>query len=191
MNRRFSSEMLKKPHFIIGAFFVFMLIVLIFYYKHTDLLPHYTILVSLVGNETLNKKNSNLLENKVFDYANSSEDLKTILITNNTCNYDKKRGPRILCTVFTTRGSHTKVMSYEVPSSTEWNHGAPFVPNCFVDVTGFESKKIAALRIAYSEELRSGNHPRSLELILKQMRVNGSVCCVAYAERFEIVKEVM
>lgn len=94
-------------------------------------------------------------------------------------------------TLVATRGSHIKVMSYEVPSSTEWNHGAPFVPNCFVDVTGFESKKIAALRIAYSEELRSGNHPRSLELILQQMRVNGSVCCVAYAERFEIVKEVM
>ena len=94
-------------------------------------------------------------------------------------------------TLVATRGSRIKVMSYEVPSSTEWNHGSPFSPNCFVDVTGFEEKKINALITAYAEELRQPNHPRTLDLILQQMRVNGAVCCVAYAERFEIVKEVL
>ena len=34
----------------------------------------------------------------------------TILILNNSCNYDKNKGPRVLCTIFTTTSSHTNKM---------------------------------------------------------------------------------
>jgi len=90
-----------------------------------------------------------------------------------------------------TRMSHAKIMSYEVLSSSEWNYGSPFRPNCYVDVTGYESFKISAMRDAYGDELRGNSHPRNLDTILDQMRVNGSACCVSYAERFEIIKEVL
>lgn len=94
-------------------------------------------------------------------------------------------------TLVATRMSHSKVMSYEVLSSSEWNYGRPFTVNCYVDVSGFEAKKISAMQFAYAEELRPGHHPRTLEMMINQMRVNGSACCVAYAERFEIIKEVL
>jgi len=109
--------------------------------------------------------------------------------TGKCLNVDHKRV--FEATLVATRGSHAKVMSYEVLSSTEWNHGSPFNPNTYIDVTGFEGKKIDAMRAAYADELRGDFHPRSLDIMLQQMRVNGSVCCVAYAERFETVKEVL
>ena len=94
-------------------------------------------------------------------------------------------------TLVATRTSHAKILSYEVLSSTEWNLGSPFVPSCFVDVTGYEHVKIEAMQRAYGEELRGGFHPRSIEAMISQMRINGTTCCVAYAERFETVREVL
>jgi len=94
-------------------------------------------------------------------------------------------------TLVATRMSHAKIMSYEILSSSEWNYGSPFNPNCYVDVTGYESFKISAMRDAYEDELRGKFHPRNLDTMLDQMRVNGAACCVAYAERFEVIKEVL
>jgi LmbE family N-acetylglucosaminyl deacetylase len=128
---------------------------------------------------------------KVIEKSAASWDPTHILTHTGKClNVDHKRV--FESTLVAVRGARTKVMCYEVLSSTEWNHGSPaFCPNTFVDVTGFEETKISAMREAYGEELRGGFHPRSLDIIRQQMRVNGSVCNVAYAERFETVKEVI
>jgi LmbE family N-acetylglucosaminyl deacetylase len=61
------------------------------------------------------------------------------------------------------------VYSFEVLSSTEWSYPLSFSPNTFFDVTNYFDIKLQALK-AYSSELRSFPHPRSL----KGVRLNAS-----------------
>jgi LmbE family N-acetylglucosaminyl deacetylase len=82
-----------------------------------------------------------------------------------------------------------QILSYEVPSETEWGREIyPFVPQAYVDVTAWISKKIDAMR-AYQTELKDCPHPRSVEVIEALGRIRGSEIFVPYAEAFMVIRE--
>lgn len=85
-----------------------------------------------------------------------------------------------------------RVLSFEVPSSTEWyppSGGINFCPNWFEDISGFLEKKTSALEL-YVDELRPWPHPRSLEAVRHLANWRGaSVGCKA-AEAFVVLREV-
>jgi LmbE family N-acetylglucosaminyl deacetylase len=85
------------------------------------------------------------------------------------------------------------VYSYEVPSSTEWTFGAavkPFLPNVFVDVSGYLNVKIGAMRL-YVSEMRAYPHPRSEEAMRANARRWGSHVGLEAAEAFELVRSIV
>lgn len=78
------------------------------------------------------------------------------------------------------------LLFFEVASSTEWQppySAPPFLPNWFVDITQSLERKLAAMA-AYSGELRSWPHPRSLEALNSQARWRGSSVGCEAAEAF-------
>ena len=81
------------------------------------------------------------------------------------------------------------VISFEVPSATEWRFNETFRPSLFRDVTATWSSKLAALE-HYHEELRPSPHPRSIPAIEAMARLRGSTIGVEWAEAFEIVRLV-
>jgi LmbE family N-acetylglucosaminyl deacetylase len=96
------------------------------------------------------------------------------------------------CVQVLTRISHCKVMCFEIPSSSEWNHVSEFKANCYVKLNQSQvDAKIESLRKSYAEEMRQYPHPRSIENIFNSLRTNGSVIGVEYAERFLTTKEVI
>ena len=81
-----------------------------------------------------------------------------------------------------------EVISFEIPSSTEWNFLAlpqTFQPNLFIDVTEFKGSKLEALK-SYESELRPFPHTRSLEAINALMSWRGATVHMNYAEAFVI-----
>ena len=81
-----------------------------------------------------------------------------------------------------------KVITFEVPSSTEWNFSKKFIPNIFVDISKELSVKTRAMK-EYRNEIRKFPHPRSvegLEIIAKRW---GSVSGYNAAEAFCLVRE--
>jgi len=84
------------------------------------------------------------------------------------------------------------VLSYEVPSSTEWafhTTGPGFQPNIFVDVTKTIDTKIEAMEI-YDGETREYPHPRSSESLRAIARRWGSVSGLKTAEAFELIRHI-
>jgi LmbE family N-acetylglucosaminyl deacetylase len=84
------------------------------------------------------------------------------------------------------------VLSFEVPSSTEWAFGAalpPFAPSVFFDVEETLPAKLHALS-AYDTELRPFPHPRSPEAIDATAARWGSVAGVRAAEAFQVIRSV-
>jgi N-acetylglucosamine malate deacetylase 1 len=83
-----------------------------------------------------------------------------------------------------------KILSYEVLSETEWgSFNRTFQPNVYVDVTKTFKDKILAMK-AYASELKSGNHPRSLEIIESLARKRGSEIGCKYAEAFSLIRHI-
>lgn len=85
-----------------------------------------------------------------------------------------------------------KIMSFEVPSSTELSSistGFTFSPNCFFDVTGFEENKFRALS-AYASEIRNFPHTRSKEYIHALMKVRGATVGINLCEAFVTLREL-
>src|SRR3989344_2529839 len=81
-----------------------------------------------------------------------------------------------------------KVLSFEVPSSTEWNFTRePFRPHIFVKLSQEQlAKKISALS-KYEQEMRPFPHPRSAELINSLAKVRGSQGGFKLAESFSLI----
>ena len=82
-----------------------------------------------------------------------------------------------------------KVMSFEIPSSTEWYFPSQFAPNVFEDISKDLIKKKNALK-AYKTEIRKFPHPRSsdaLEVIAKKW---GTVSGFMAAEAFTLVRQL-
>ncbi len=84
-----------------------------------------------------------------------------------------------------------KLLAFEVPSSTGWDHaGAPFVPNLFLDAGAFLEAKLAAVA-AYAPELRDFPHARSLESIRARAVAWGAQAGLEAAEPFVTLREVV
>lgn len=90
-------------------------------------------------------------------------------------------------------GAHQpgRVLHFEVPSSTGWETPASFSPNSFVELSeALLQKKLDAMA-CYAEELRPGNHPRSLAALRTRAAYWGQLCGCAYAEPFQLMREVL
>lgn len=85
-----------------------------------------------------------------------------------------------------------KILSFEVPSSTEWvaPGAGNFIPNLFVDISKTLNKKIEALK-AYKGEIREYPHPRSPKALKTIAERWGSSVGLRYAEAFVVVREVL
>jgi N-acetylglucosamine malate deacetylase 1 len=82
-----------------------------------------------------------------------------------------------------------KLLSYELPSSTEWGElmlGTPFIPNTFVDITDTLDKKLDAMK-AYRLEIKNYPHPRSLKNIESLARIRGTTVGFEAAEAFRLI----
>lgn len=85
-----------------------------------------------------------------------------------------------------------EILTYEVPSSTEWAFGQntpAFCPNVFVDISAALEKKIQAMRL-YESESRPFPHPRSPEALRALAQWRGSTAGLAAAEAFELIRKV-
>jgi len=78
-----------------------------------------------------------------------------------------------------------KILSFEIPSSTDWvlHKGKNFQPNYFVDISKHLKNKINLIKF-YKEELRNYPHSRSIAAIKALASVRGVSCGVKYAEGF-------
>ena len=82
-----------------------------------------------------------------------------------------------------------EILSFEVPSSTEWNYPISFNPNFFVDITTELDKKLKAMA-CYENESRKFPHPRSSKSLQSIAYRWGSVSATQAAEAFEIIRKI-
>jgi LmbE family N-acetylglucosaminyl deacetylase len=90
-------------------------------------------------------------------------------------------------------GCTTKeIYSFEVVSSTEWATPSkePFLPNYFVDISGYLDQKIRALE-AYELEMRAVPHSRSIEHAECLARHRGNSVGVGAAEAFMSIRQII
>jgi len=88
-------------------------------------------------------------------------------------------------------GGPGRILSFEVPSSTEWQPPAaapPFAANVFVDVAATLERKIEAMA-AYAGEVRPFPHPRSPEALRALAAWRGASSGLRAAEAFALVRE--
>ena len=81
-----------------------------------------------------------------------------------------------------------KVITFEIPSSTEWNFSKKFLPNIFVDISKELSTKTRAMN-AYKNEIRKFPHPRSIEGLEVIAKRWGTVSGYNAAEAFCLIRE--
>lgn len=84
------------------------------------------------------------------------------------------------------------LLSFEIPSSTEWNAPTEFpkyFPNYFVNVEDEIKDKIEDLD-CYSYEMRNFPHPRSKEIVLAWSQIRGSQAGFRNAESFIVVRSI-
>lgn len=82
-----------------------------------------------------------------------------------------------------------ELISFEVPSSTEWNYPTKFSPNYFVDIQNQLNYKIKAMK-AYKNEIKKFPHPRSAQNLKITAQKWGSVAGMKAAEAFEIIRKL-
>ena len=86
-------------------------------------------------------------------------------------------------------GNKIKIMSYYIPSSTDYNPFNNFRGNIYYDIKDTIQDKINTLKI-YDTEMRQYPHTRSYENILNLSKVWGSEVGLENAEKFELVREI-
>ena len=82
-----------------------------------------------------------------------------------------------------------EVISFEIPSSTEWYFPNEFSPNLFVDISNEFKSKISALK-KYKNEIREFPHPRSIIALEAIARRWGSISGFQYAEAFSLIRKL-
>ena len=82
-----------------------------------------------------------------------------------------------------------QVISFEIPSSTEWYFPSEYSPNIFVDITKEIKYKLSALK-KYKHEIKEFPHPRSIIALEAIARRWGSVSGFEYAESFSLVRKL-
>jgi LmbE family N-acetylglucosaminyl deacetylase len=136
-----------------------------------------------VSNLEITKKIESIIEDFVPDivYTHSQHDVNIDhrIIYNAT----------ITATRPTTKYKIAEVISYEVPSSTEWYFPSKFSPNVFVDISAELPIKIKAL-MAYKHEIRKFPHPRSVEALDVIAKRWGTVSGFTAAEAFQLIRHL-
>ena len=88
-------------------------------------------------------------------------------------------------------GNKTKIYSYFVPSSTDYNPLSHFNGASYFALDRENVKaKIKALEI-YDKEMREYPHTRSYQNVENLMRVWGSEVGLTYCEKFKLVRETI
>jgi len=88
-------------------------------------------------------------------------------------------------------GKEHKILSYFVPSSTDYNPSSCFNASTYYDLQRSHlSEKVRALRV-YDAEMRDYPHTRSYDNVINLMKVWGSEVGVQYAEKFVTIREVL
>ena len=83
-----------------------------------------------------------------------------------------------------------KVLSYEVPSSTEWTFSQVFQPNLFeVLEQKHMEKKWEALK-CYESEIFPYPHPRSYEGLMALSRYRGMQAGVEFSEAYQVIRSI-
>ena len=88
-------------------------------------------------------------------------------------------------------GNNTKILSYYVPSSTDYNIMNFFLGNVHYNVVNYKDIKLKCLKECYDKEMRKYPHTRSYENVENLMKVWGSEVGLEYAEKFELVRQVL
>jgi N-acetylglucosamine malate deacetylase 1 len=102
------------------------------------------------------------------------------------------RAVLIACRPQPTEGPH-EIRTFEVASSTEWNHptaGTPFIPNLFIGIEPYWERKQASLR-AYTDEMRDPPHARSIEGLRHLAGLRGHQAGLSLAEAFVVIRRVV
>jgi LmbE family N-acetylglucosaminyl deacetylase len=82
-----------------------------------------------------------------------------------------------------------EVITFEVPSSTEWDFSSNFSPNIFVDISKELPVKLKAMK-AYKNEIHDFPHPRSITALDSIAKRWGSVSGFQAAEAFTLVRKL-
>jgi LmbE family N-acetylglucosaminyl deacetylase len=85
-----------------------------------------------------------------------------------------------------------RILSFEVPSSTEWQAPAPtevFMPAWFNDISDTLELKLKALD-AYASEMRTWPHARSIEAVTHLARWRGASVGRSAAEAFTLLRQI-
>lgn len=110
----------------------------------------------------------------------------------NCLNIDHKHVYEATLTAFRPQFGHKQtILSYYVPSSTDYNPQNSFRGNVYYDVSSTYKIKLECLKENYDEEMREYPHTRSYENIENLMKVWGSEVGLKYAEKFELIREVI
>jgi len=103
-------------------------------------------------------------------------------------NIDHRLTFQSVTTAFRPNGENYSMMSFEVPSSTDWA-SKTFAPNLYVNVTNYIELKLRAMQV-YKTEVREFPHPRSLEAIRALAKIRGVQSGLKYAEAFKVVRMI-
>jgi LmbE family N-acetylglucosaminyl deacetylase len=96
----------------------------------------------------------------------------------------------LACTKSFRYPSIKRVLMYECISETEFAPALPekvFIPNYFVDISAFFSKKLEIMKV-YESELSAHPFPRSLRNLEALATFRGAYAGVEYAESFQLIK---
>ena len=149
--------------------------------------------ISFLNNENLNS-NSNIklkITNEITQHINKIK--PTIIYTHSSKDLNIDHRNCLESVLIATRTNNLnklkKILSFEIPSSTEWSFNlfGSFAGNYFVDIEKFMKDKIKLLNM-YKYELKKFPYPRSKENILSQSKFVGSFVGFKNAERFEVIK---
>ena len=105
----------------------------------------------------------------------------------NDLNIDHQISFRAALTACRPINRQIEIISFEVPSSTEWNYPVTFNPNCFVNISKELTQKINALKM-YKNEIKKFPHPRSAKYLKIIAEKWGSVSGDEASEAFEIIR---
>lgn len=86
-----------------------------------------------------------------------------------------------------------RILSFEVPSSTEWNFAQPeqaFVPNVYMDITKHLAAKVKAFGM-YDSEVQPDHFPRSARGIETLAAWRGLQIGVKAAESFKLLRDLL
>ena len=98
---------------------------------------------------------------------------------------------RATITVFRPQyGQEQTILSYYIPSSTDYNPLNNFRGNVYYDVNATYKTKLECLKENYDSEMRAHPHSRSYENVENLMKLAGAEIGVKYAEKFQLIRKI-